>query len=70
MTLIAAANCAWATRSTGLCFTLVLGGSLPRQLPSFQFFDGLIGLGTKPPPQLGQTFPKIPSTQAAQKVHS
>jgi hypothetical protein len=39
-------------------------------LSPFQFFDGLIGLGAKPPPQLGQTLPNTPSTQAAQNVHS
>jgi hypothetical protein len=34
---------------------LVLAGSFPRKLSPFQFFDGLIGLGTNPPPQFGQT---------------
>ena len=34
--------------------TLVLAVSL-RPLSPFQFFDGLMGLGTKPPPQFGQT---------------
>jgi len=36
----------------------------------FQFFDGRMGRGTKPPPQFGQTFPKTLSTQVAQNVHS
>jgi len=56
--LIAAEKCAWAARSTGLCLTSVLAGSLPRKLSPFQFLDGLTGLGTKPPPQFGQTLPK------------
>src|SRR5947207_8919036 len=55
MLLIEAENCAWTARSTGLCFTFVLAGSLPRKLSPFQFLDGLTGLGTNPPPQLGQT---------------
>jgi hypothetical protein len=68
--LIAAEKCAWAAASTGLCLTLVLAGSLPRKLSPFQFLDGLIGLGTKPPPQFGQTLAKTRSTQVAQNVHS
>jgi hypothetical protein len=56
MLLIAAANRACASGSTGLCLTLALAGSLPRKLSPFQFVAGLIGLGTKPPPQFGQTF--------------
>jgi hypothetical protein len=32
--------------------------------------DGLIGLGTNPPPHLGQTLPRMRSTPAAQNVHS
>ena len=43
---------------------------LARKLSPFQFFDGLTGLGTNPPPQFGQTFSRILSTQAAQNVHS
>ena len=43
MFLMAAANCAWAAGSTGLCLILVLAGSLPRKLSPFQFFDGLMG---------------------------
>jgi hypothetical protein len=31
---------------------------------------GQIGLGAKPPPQFGQTFPRMLSTHVAQKVHS
>ena len=70
MVLIAAENRACTAGSTGLCMTLVLAGSLPRKLSPFQFLDGLIGLGTKPPPQFGQTFPKTRSTHVAQNVHS
>jgi len=70
MVLIAAENRACTAGSTGLCLTLVLAGSLPRKLSPFQFFDGLIGLETKPPPQFGQTFPKTVSTHVAQNVHS
>ena len=61
---------ACATGSTGLCLILVVAGSLPRKWPPFQFVDGLMGLGTNPPPQLGQTFWRTCSTQAAQNVHS
>jgi hypothetical protein len=70
MDLIAAENSAWATGSTGLCVIVVLAGSLPRKLSTFQLFNGLIGLGTNPPPQFGQTFSKTLSTHAAQNVHS
>jgi hypothetical protein len=70
MVLIEAENSACTAGSTGLCLTFVLAGSLPRKLSPFQFFDGLTGLGTKPPPQFGQTFPKTTSTQVAQNVHS
>jgi hypothetical protein len=48
----------------------VLAGSLPRELPPFQSFAGLIGRAAKPPPQLGQTFLSIVSTQVTQNVHS
>jgi hypothetical protein len=40
------------------------------KLSPFQFLNGLIGLGTNPLPQLGQTLPKTLSTHAAQNVHS
>ena len=70
MIRIGAENDACAAQSTGLCFTVVLAGSLPRQLSFFQFFDGRMGLGTKAPPQFGQTLPRMVSTQAAQNVHS
>jgi hypothetical protein len=63
-------NWACATTSTGLYLILVLAGSLPRKLSPFQFLDGLTGLGTNPPPQFGQTFPKMLSTHVAQNVHS
>ncbi len=68
--LIGAENFACAPGSTGLCLILALAGSLPRKLSPFQFFDGLMGLGTNPPPQFGQTFPRTLSTQIAQNVHS
>ena len=67
---MAAANRACACGSTGRCLILVLAASLPRQLSFFQFLDGLIGLGPKPPPQFGQTLSRMVSTQVAQKVHS
>jgi hypothetical protein len=70
MSLIGVANWLWAAGSTGRCFSVVLAGSLPRQLPFFQFLDGRTGLGAKPPPQFGQTLKRIASTQLAQKVHS
>jgi hypothetical protein len=68
--LICAENRACAAGSTGLCLTFVLAGSFPRKLSSFQLVDGLIGRGTNPPPQFGQTLPRTSSTQVAQNVHS
>jgi hypothetical protein len=68
--LILAENRSCAAKSTGRCFTLVLAGSFPRKLSSFQFIEGQTGRGTNPPPQFGQTFPRTCSTQATQKVHS
>jgi hypothetical protein len=65
-----AENFACAAGSIGRCLTLVLAGALPRKLSPFQFVAGRIGLGTKPPPQFGQTFPRRLSTQVAQNVHS
>jgi hypothetical protein len=41
-----------------------------RHLTFFQLRDGLIGLGTKSPPQLGQTLSRTVSTHVAQNVHS
>jgi hypothetical protein len=70
MVLIAAEKRAWTAGSTGLCLVLVLAGSLPRKLSPFQFLAGLIGLGTKPPPQFGQTSCSTLSTHVAQNVHS
>ncbi len=67
---IGAENFACAAGSTGRCLIPVPAGSLPRKLSPFQFIAGLIGLGTNPPPQFGQTLPKTLSTQVAQKVHS
>ena len=40
------------------------------EVVALQFFDGLMGLGTSPPAQFGQTLSKTPSTHAAQNVHS
>ena len=57
MVLRAAENSACAAVSIGLCLTVVPAGSLPRKLSPFQLFEGLMGLGTKPPPQFGQTLP-------------
>ena len=68
--MIDAAKRAWSAASTGRCLTRVLAGSLPRKLSPFQFLAGLIGLGTNPPPQFGHTFCRMPSTHAAQNVHS
>jgi hypothetical protein len=70
MDLIADANIEWAAGSTGLCLIMALAGFLPRKLPFFQFVDGRTGLGTNPPPQLGQTFFRISSAHEAQNVHS
>jgi hypothetical protein len=70
MTAIADENRACAAASTGLCLTVVLAGSFPRELPPFQSFDGRTGRGTNPPPQFGQTFPRTSSTHEAQNVHS
>ena len=64
------ANFACAAVSTGRCRIVVLAGSAPKKLFPFQLFKGRTGRATKPPPQLGHTFPKTSSTQVAQKVHS
>ena len=59
-----AAKAPWAPGSTGLLTIFVVAGffsSLP---------FGLIGLGLKPPPQLGHTFTSSVSTQSLQNVHS
>jgi hypothetical protein len=56
--------------STGLCVTLVPAGSLLRKLSPLQFVNGLIGLGTNPPPQFGQTLSSTLSTHVVQNVHS
>jgi len=70
MVLITDKNHVFVAASTGLRLTLAVAGSLPRKLSPFNFFDGLMGIGTKPPPQLGQTLPKTISTHSAQNVHS
>ena len=70
ISLIGAENEACAAASTGRWRTFVLAGSLPRKLSPFQLRAGLIGRGTKPPPQLEQTLPRTPSTHSAQNVHS
>jgi hypothetical protein len=70
MFLIVTANRTCEPGSTGLCLVFVLAGSFPRKLSPFQFLDGLIGLGTKPPPQFGHTFSKTVSTHCSQNVHS
>jgi hypothetical protein len=67
---IDAANSACAAASIGRCLIFVLAGSMPRKLSPFQFRDGLIGLGTNPPPQFGQTLSRTRSTHVAQNVHS
>jgi hypothetical protein len=63
-------NLAWVTGSTGRYLIFVLAGSMPRKLSPFQFREGLIGLGTNPPPQFGHTFSRTSSTHFAQNVHS
>jgi len=68
--LILAANCVWDAGSAGLCLILALAGCRPRKLSPFQFIDGRIGRGTKPPPQFGHTLSKMVSTHVAQNVHS
>jgi hypothetical protein len=68
--LMAAANTACAAESIGRYLTLLLAGSFWRQLLPFQLVVGRTGLGTKPPPQFGQTLKRTVSTQLAQNVHS
>ena len=70
MRLIAAANVACASRSTGRCRISLEAGFSPRQLPPFQLRAGLIGRGKNPPPQFGHTLSSTVSAQSAQKVHS
>src|SRR5438309_478712 len=68
--LIEAENSAWTAGSTGLCFTFVLAGSLPRKVQPVQVLDRLTGLVTNPPPPLGPTLPMTRSPQAPQTGHS
>ena len=49
---------------------MVEAGFAPRKLLFFQLLTGRIGLGTKPPPQLGHVLDSICSTQLEQNVHS
>src|SRR6478735_2713342 len=65
-----AANSVWASGSTGRCRRVVNAGYSASELPFFQSVLGLMGLGQKPPPQLGQTLDSSVSTQLRQKVHS
>jgi hypothetical protein len=63
----------WAATSSWLyfrCTRLSDGACLVTQTPGRHSFDGLIGRGTKPPPQFGQTLNSLVSTQSAQNVHS
>ena len=61
-----------AGRSIALGSLAATGGTDSQTLSvsPFQFFDGLMGRGTNPPPQFGHTFPRTSSTHAAQNVHS
>lgn len=65
-----AANAACAAGSSGFEVTFSVGGRWPSQASPFQRRAGRTGLGTKPPPQLGQTLKSNVSTQVAQNVHS
>jgi hypothetical protein len=58
------AKAPWALASTGLLTIFVVAGFFS------SLFFGRIGLGFKPPPQLGHTFESSVSTQSLQKVHS
>ena len=46
------------------------GGCASVHTPGRHCFAGRIGRGAKPPPQFGQTFCSLLSTQSAQNVHS
>ncbi len=58
------ADASWLSASTGLLTIRVLAGLFS------SLALGRIGLGVKPPPQLGHTFMSKVSTQALQNVHS
>lgn len=60
-------NVAWPT---GARVTLVVAGWFPKKLPFTQFRAGLMGRGTNPPPQFGQTLCRTFSTHRAQNVYS
>src|SRR5690242_13385249 len=65
------AECAATSSTEYLSFTrLSEGGCLATHTFGRHSFEGLIGRGTKPPPQFGQTLWSLFSTQSAQKVHS
>jgi hypothetical protein len=53
-----------------VCTRLIEAGCCCRLTPGLRATLGLMGLGEKPPPQLGQTLFSISFTQLAQKVHS
>lgn len=53
-----------------MCTRSAEGGRFAAESPGRHSPAGRIGRGSNPPPQFGQTFASIVSTQSAQKVHS
>jgi hypothetical protein len=56
--------------STGRWRTVALMGFADNVLPLTSIWDGRIGRGANPPPQLGHTLARTLSTHCAQNVHS
>ena len=65
-----AAKLRWRSGFTGQCRMMVLAGYVPRWMWPIQPFLGRTGREQKFPPQFGQTFSRMFSTQERQKVHS
>ena len=67
---IRAVNAAMSARLHDRCTLTSEGGRFATESPSRHSLAGRIGLGTKPPPQFGQTSCSLVLTQSAQNVHS
>src|SRR6202035_5232156 len=70
ISLIRAECAAMSSRLKDKCTRLADGGCFTADTPGRHSLKGRIGLGTKPPPQFGQTLCSLLSTQSAQNVHS
>src|SRR6476661_1296467 len=67
---IRAVKAAMSARLYDRCTLTPEGGRFATESPWRHSLAGRIGLGTKPPPQFGQTSCSLVLTQSAQNVHS